>query len=156
MKQKSVGIRIAPFVVGVLCFLLPFVQVSCGGQKIASFTGVQLATGFEFNPNMGGSSNIKVVPAETRAIVALIALVLGILFSISKERIMAILATLAAGVAVGAMILLMIKWNGEFTKNTTAGVSMGYDIGFWLVGLAAVAGLVFSIMRINDKEINAQ
>ena len=44
MAHKS---KVSPalFVITTLCFLFPFVTVSCNGQKVATFSGVELATG---------------------------------------------------------------------------------------------------------------
>ncbi|MBM3243119.1 hypothetical protein FJZ31_43220, partial [Candidatus Poribacteria bacterium] len=35
----------AIFVIILICFFLPFVSASCGGQKLATLSGVQLVTG---------------------------------------------------------------------------------------------------------------
>jgi hypothetical protein len=154
MNQKSVGVRIAPFLVGILCFLLPFMQVSCGGQKIISFTGVQLVTGFEFTQPVNHKT--ERVATEPLVVVAFIALVLGLLCSLSSQRIRSIAAAMAAGVAFVAMILLKIKWDGKIGENLADGITINYEMGFWLVGLAAIAGLVLSFMRVQDKEMNNQ
>lgn len=152
MNQKSVGIRVAPFIVGILCFLLPFIQVSCAGQKIVSITGIQLVTGTQFNPQI--ANKVEVIESEPLAIAAIIAFVLGAFFSLSHQRIKSILSALAAGAALLSMILLKIRLDGKMVSTHNQAISVSYDIGFWLVCLAALAGLALSFLRIKDKELN--
>jgi hypothetical protein len=62
--------KISPILFGVtlVCFLFPFVTVSCGGQKMASFSGAQLATGTSVDePQMFGPSQKKKVDPEPLA-----------------------------------------------------------------------------------------
>jgi hypothetical protein len=49
-ESKKRTVRIAPFVLAVLCFLMPFVEISCKDEKgkvvmQQSFTGLKLALG---------------------------------------------------------------------------------------------------------------
>ena len=41
----------------ILCFFLPFVNLSCSGQTVMTLTGFQLITGSEYSePNMRGQN----------------------------------------------------------------------------------------------------
>lgn len=45
MQEHERKIRPALAIIVVICFFMPFVQLTCGGQKIATLTGFDLATG---------------------------------------------------------------------------------------------------------------
>jgi len=57
MEQKTAGIRIAPYAIAIVYFILPFVQLSCEGEKMISFTGVQLVTGTEIRGLVWGGGS---------------------------------------------------------------------------------------------------
>lgn len=43
--NRSRPIRLAPFAIAFICFLLPFVEVSCQGKTAAKLTGIEAALG---------------------------------------------------------------------------------------------------------------
>ena len=149
MIQNS-GIRIAPYLVGVVLFILPFIQVSCSGDKVLQLTGVQLVTGSEMQEPM--SEKTKKIPPEPLSVAAIIALGIGAAFCISRGRVQSILAAIAGGVALVAMIVLKTRMDAEITKQTAGmPITVEYLAGFWGVCIAALAGLILSIMRVNEK-----
>ncbi len=50
MFDRERAIRPALAGIIVLCFLLPFVTITCGGQKLAAISGVDMALGREIKP----------------------------------------------------------------------------------------------------------
>lgn len=126
----------------IVFFFLPFVRVSCAGQKVMSVTGIKLATGgsFEDPGGMGGRSVEKLEP-DPFAILALVAAVGGVVLSLAARS--AIASAILGG--AGAVFLLILK---SRLADRTAQESMGVvqvemDIGYWLamlffVGAAAV------------------
>jgi hypothetical protein len=150
--NQSTGIRIAPFAVGIMCFVLPFLQVSCSGEKVIQFTGVQLVTGSEMKDPMTGKET-KQIPSEPLAVVALVALAAGILFCLSPKGASSSAAAIAGGIALVAMLVLKTRMDAQITKEAGGmPFTIDYLIGFWGVCLAAIAGLVLSIMRVNEKK----
>jgi len=146
MNQKSTGIRIAPYIVGIVCFILPFLQVSCDGKKVMQFTGVQLVTGSEMKEPM--SETTKKIPPEPFAIIAILALVAGTVFSLSSGKGSALAAAIAGGAAALALLILKTRMDAEITKEASGmPITVDYLLGFWGACLAAIAGLVLSIMR---------
>ena len=78
MTQKS---KVSPaiFAASILCFLLPFVTLSCGGQRITSFSGVQLAIGTSVDqPQIFGPPKKQNVDPDPTAAVAGICALLGL------------------------------------------------------------------------------
>jgi hypothetical protein len=50
MQENQRTIRPALAVIVLICFFMPFVKISCGGQPIASITGLDLAIGKKIEP----------------------------------------------------------------------------------------------------------
>ena len=150
MQQKSVGIRIAPYVIGIACFILPFIQISCSGEKVMSFTGVQLVTGSEMAQPM--SDEKQKIPPEPTAIIALVALVVGVVFAIQISRGGAILSAVSGGVAVIFMIVLKTNMDAEIMKEAGGmPISADYQMGFWGVCIASAVGVILSLLRLQDS-----
>ncbi len=77
----------AIFLASILCFLLPFITVSCGGQKVGSFSGLQLATGTTVNqPQMFGPAQSEKVESEPMATIAILCAVAGLGLSFLRRR----------------------------------------------------------------------
>ena len=149
MQHKSVGVRIAPYAIGIACFILPFIQISCSGEKVVSFTGVQLVTGTEMANPMSDEKE-KMPPAPT-AIVALIALAVGLVFAIQLSREASILSAVAGGVAVISMVLLKTNMDAEIMKEAGGmGISADYQPGFWGVCIMSAGGAILALMRLQD------
>src|SRR5437899_153211 len=84
MRVRAVPISFGAIVV---CFFFTFVNISCQGQRVASLTGWQLATGTEVEqPTMFGSKQEpKKVPAEALASIALLLAVVGLVISFAGK-----------------------------------------------------------------------
>jgi hypothetical protein len=148
MLHKLVGFRIAPYAIAILCFILPFIQISCDGKKMMSFTGVQLVTGSEMKSPMTDDTE-KIPPAPT-AIIALAALVAGVVFALKLDRGSSILSSVAGGVAFISMIILKTNMDAEIMKESSGmPVTADYQIGFWSVCILALAGAILGLMRLQ-------
>jgi len=135
------------FAVVLICFLFPFVTVSCNEQTVAQVSGVDLVTGTtieapgtasvpqdtlpENAPNTDRESEI---PADGRAILAAAAAIGGLVSSLiaNKARLSAIPMALSL---LGVLMLLLIRSEVE-EKAASAGVglvgvSVNYGIGYW-------------------------
>ena len=131
VKRSSFGPGSISFLVGVLLFLLPFVDIKCGGTTIKEVKGFELATGFTIEDknskqslfgNMGVDQTISNSKSEKREpnIFALAALGLGILGFIvtllTKGR--SVIASLFGVLASVALIALMIDIKSDSKLNT--------------------------------------
>jgi hypothetical protein len=68
-----------PYGAALLCFFLPFVSLSCQGQRIHTLTGIQLVTGTEIErTGPFGEKTAQRVRPEFPAIVGLIAGIWGL------------------------------------------------------------------------------
>jgi len=144
MALKS---KVSPaiFVVATLCFLLPFVTVSCNnGQKVASFTGVELATGTTVDqPQVFGSAQKKHVDAEPLASVALLCAIAGIGLSFLGGRLA--IAPAASGI-LGALLLLLLqsKLNSDLSKEAQGMFRLDFEAGYVLALLFLIAGAAWN------------
>ena len=151
MEQKSAGIRIAPYAVAIVCFILPFMQLSCSGEKMMSLTGVQLVTGSEMKNPM--TEDTQKISPDWHAIVALIALAVGIAFCFAVGRPQSIAAGVSGIIALAVMILLKTAADAEIMKEASGfPITVEYKAGFWGVCIASLVGIVLSFMRVRTEQ----
>lgn len=133
----------AAFVLAFICFFLPFVTFSCRGQEIATFSGLQLATGttIEKHQVFGASESERVNP-EPLAVVALLAVLAGagVSFIKGKKGTMGSVALAVLGVIV--LAALKSKLDGEALRQAHGAVQVNLEVGYYmtLVFLAAAVG----------------
>lgn len=111
------------FIVGVLLFFLPFMEIKCGNNTLQQVSGFQMATGFNVKSNKPGNSllddfntnkserNISKTEKKDPNMFALIALglgVIGLLLSFAKARGVLGIGMITGLLAAVALIVLMI------------------------------------------------
>lgn len=137
------------FGIVILCFLLPFVNVSCSGQKVMSITGIQMLMGTTFQePSLFGekTKSYKAEPEPLAAIVLFIAAFgfLPLLFPALYFKIWNFILSIA-----GAALLLALKTkiDSDFARQGGgfSGLTLEYDIGFWLSFILFIVIFIISI-----------
>ncbi|HYG28605.1 MAG TPA: hypothetical protein VD887_00160 [Allosphingosinicella sp.] len=119
--------------IALLCFLLPFVTVSCAGQPLARITGLQLATG-SIQPigqngmpgaPSGGASSGAHYGLDIFALVAaiLIAVALVLTFVLARRRAALIAMILAAVAAVVLVFDVFVRIKGAATAQIREGMA---------------------------------
>ncbi|MBI1343992.1 MAG: hypothetical protein GC171_13750 [Terrimonas sp.] len=133
----------ASLIIGVLVFLMPFVNIKCGNMSFKEVTGLELATGFEIkdpgnqhsmfgdmgNSNMNMGTNKK--STKDPNLFALAALGMGILAAILsfmsfKGR--SVLTLLLGSATVVALVALMIDVKSQIRTDVPS--SSGNNNGF--------------------------
>lgn len=114
----------------VVCFFLPWVQVSCGGAHEAS-TGVDLAR--------GGDNSLWLIPA-----LMLVIILLGITRLFAMQRIVFGLVSLLSGL-VGTYLMNHERLRFADTSGLIAVRLTGW---FWLALLSAIAVTVLGALSI--------
>lgn len=123
----------AIFGIVIICFFLPFINISCSGQKIATLSGIQLVSG----TTMEGR---KINP-EPWAVVAFISSIAGLGLSFMKSRKSSILAAVSGAIGVISLLLLKAKIDNDMLKKGKGVIQVEYDLGFWLTFLLFLSAI---------------
>ncbi|MET0635597.1 MAG: hypothetical protein ABWZ25_06190 [Chitinophagaceae bacterium] len=154
------------YAVGVLMFLLPFIEIRCNSVPFAKFSGVQLATGFkieapgtnntvvgrleETSEGKGGHQNDGNVYAIVALALSLLSL--GLAFANARSGISGALIT---GILAGiSLIGLMVNIKKEVATEVTTGddgvvIGVFFTPWFYLAILAAFMGAFFCFRRLG-------
>jgi hypothetical protein len=159
------------FVFVLICFFLPFVNFSCGGQKIASFTGIQLVIGVKVNqpPSMFGEStgmpgSFGMETSKPKAskqgdkaqdsliIAAFIIAIAGFALSFLKGKNNSIVPAILGVVGIIILLIFKTKTDNEILREGGGAIQVEYVIGFWLTFLAFVLAALFNSFIFFGKE----
>ena len=149
--MEGVARKLSPaaFVLTLVCFFLPFVTFSCQGQQIASFSGIQLATGTTIEqPQMFGPPKSQKVDAEPLAILALLSVLAGAGLSFLKGKKGTVGPAALAALGIILLAALKSKVDGDALRQGGGVVQVNYEVGFYLTIvflLAAIAASVFGL-----------
>jgi hypothetical protein len=150
--MEGVARKLSPaaFVLTLVCFFLPFVTFSCQGQKIASFSGIQLATGTTIEqPQMFGPPKSQKVDAEPLAILALLSVLAGAGLSFLKRKKGAVNSAALAGLGIILLGALKSKVDGDALRQGAGAIQINYEAGFYLAIvflLAAIGASVYALL----------
>ena len=145
----------------LLCFLLPFVTVSCSGQEVVSFTGVQLVFGTTVpQAQMIGPPQMQSVDPEPLAVVSFLCCLAAFGLSFIKSRKGEIGTAALAGASFVALMMLKSTLEDEVAGKAMGALRVEYETGFWLVtllvlgagALAALAPFLFGNMAATVEE----
>jgi len=148
-NRKSIA-SILLFVGSLLCFFLPFLTVSCGGQKIFTLSGQQMATGTTFSePQPFGPPKSQKIDPNPFASVALLCAVAGVALSLVGTKLAAAGAVSGAAGAVSLGVMAS-RLDGEIQSATQgmgqANVEVGFSLTMFLM-LAATAWNIYLIIQ---------
>jgi hypothetical protein len=157
--MEGIGRKLSPaaLVLALICFFLPFVTFSCQGQKVASFSGLQLATGTTIQqPQMFGPPKSQKVGAEPLAVLALLSVLAGVGASFLRGKKG---AGSSAGLALLAVILLAAlksKLDGDALRQGAGAVQVNYEAGYYLtliLLLAAIGASVYALVAAKGMSL---
>ena len=136
----------AGYLLALIAFLLPFVEVSCNGQKVLSLTGTQLLAGTQI-PGSGGifGGPAQRIKPETSVVLAFVAGIAALVLSLLNQR----RTEIAAGICgiLGACSLLTLQ---QSIASGAPPQAMGllhvqYEPGYFLSVVASFAGAGLSL-----------
>src|SRR5580765_5288269 len=132
MAHKS---KVSPvlFVITTLCFLFPFVTVSCNGQKVVTFSGVELATGTTVEqPQVFGPPQKRHQGAQPLATVAALCALAGVGLCFLGLR-LAIAPAISGALGALSLLFLQFKLNGDLTKEARSDMfRLDWEAGYIL------------------------
>jgi hypothetical protein len=148
------------FLVIGLCFFLPFISISCSGQRLGTLSGIQLVTGDEIDideealtesfaeafgttgteaPDEGTPEEPPENDPSIWAILALAAAVLGVIVGfVTKGRARAMSSFVAALLGLVGLIGLRFDLQGDVGEAEGL-VSVDYRLGYWISALLFLA-----------------
>lgn len=141
-KRSSFGLGSISFMVGILLFLLPFVNIKCGDMTVKEVKGYELATGFSvddnktktpfgsFDSNQPANTKPEKKDPNTYALVALGLGVLGFIVSmIAKGRspLAAFIGVLTAAALIGLMIDVKKQLKLEVPGNSNNANDLNFN-----------------------------
>ncbi len=144
----------------IVCFLLPFITVSCTGQKVRTLTGLQLVTGTSVGrQNMFGEQRRQErVRPQPYAIAAFALAIAGFAASFLRRRtIRPYLTAMSAGGAL-CLLLLKTKLDQDIINSGQGLLQIDYDFGYWasfiLFVLSAAANGYLLWGSVKDPEMD--
>lgn len=131
MESKRVTVSLALIV--LICFFLPWVQVSCG-SSVDRLSGVDLAR--------DGHNALWLIP-----VLMLVVVFLVIARRWKERRMVSAIATLVAGLV---SIYLMNRERGRF-HETSGLIAVSLTAWFWLGFAAAILLVILSALRVLKR-----
>lgn len=135
--------KISPaiFIAAILCFLFPFITVSCGGQRVITLSGVQLATGTTIDqPQISGPAQKKNVDPEPLVTLAALCAIIGLVLSVASSAKAALAPAISGGLGALFLLLLRAKMDDQIAKQGQGVLQVSYEAGYTLTLLLLVAG----------------
>ena len=133
------------FGIAILCFILPWVNFSCQGQHVATFTGLQLVTGTTVQQQgMFGQRQNQKVDSEPLAVAVLLFTVLGLALSFLKSRKSSLIPSIVGVVSFILLLLLKSKIESDTIRQGQGMIQVEYAIGFWLVFILFIAAIALN------------
>ncbi len=152
-KQFSPGV----FGITLLCFFLPFINITCSGEKIASVTARELVTGSTLEPLGGSEKGMKgmemkgKIESEPLAAVLLALVVAGLVFSFLRKNVFTILAAVSAGAALVTQLMLRSKLLQDIDKEGEKLLQIEMAAGFWAILLLLLVALALNVWLVLKK-----
>lgn len=135
-NSKTRTLRLAPFFLCLICFLLPFVEVSCQGQKVAALSGLELAKGTQAEVN---GEQRKIEPETAFSVAAIFAIVAALLCLLSDETGKVMPAVLGLGGFV-ALLMGKAKIDKDLIEQGGGTIVDTWQIGFYLACALFIVG----------------
>ena len=140
----------ALFGVGLILFLLPWISISCGGQKVLTFSGTDLSIGNTIEIPESFGKVKKHTSRDWKASLAFLSAIAGLIasFVIKKERLRGYFL-MVASIFSGMMLFLMRNHlNSEILKQSGGMMTIDYHFGFWA---ATITFFGISIILLLDQ-----
>ena len=152
LSRLSKGYKVASPGAGVavLCFFLPWILVSCGGQGV-TLSGWELAAG----TTVGVGFSAQQVPGEPILFLVLLA-GLGVLalayFALQRGYLTKLDGLGPIGLGALPLLVLFIQFSGTREQAAQQGFVVEYQYGLWGVVLGYIATIVGGVMNMRDQQ----
>lgn len=139
MKKTS---KVSPALFGIiiLCFVLPFVSVSCGGTEIFQLSGMDFLKGM--------SDQGQSMDPNPLAIIALIAAVIGLCIGFSGKKAANIGSAVLGFIGFASGIALKVTFDSRVAEE---GASTSWQIGYFLMLILFGAAVIYNIVNSRNS-----
>ncbi len=152
MENGTKKFSLAIFGIVLVCFFLPFITVSCQGQKITTLTGIQLVTGTTIEqPSMFGKKQVQKVSGEPLAALVFLCAAFGLGSSFIKGKKSAIAPAAAGGIGLISLLMLKLKLDNEILREGKGMLELEYGVGFWVVLILFLIAIVLNVYLMQGK-----
>ncbi len=145
MKDNARKFSLAIFVAILVCFLMPFLDLSCGEQKIVNLTGLELITGKTIaDSSIYGVENNHTHP-HLLVILASLCSIAGFVFVYVKGKSRLISSALSL---LGFVFLLKFKilMDGNIAEKGDGMIFADWRYGFWLACVLFILASVICLV----------
>ena len=158
-SSQSSKRRIISFSYGaaMFFFLLPFLDLKCGGTPIVSYTGLDLVVGKDIpgGEMFGDVGEEREVPPNLWAIVALLASFVGLFVFVTRQNNELSTGKLVAIIGAISLIILQITIRNSSqldSEDIQGAITINFLMGYWGCFLAfAVAGILCHLVLEERK-----
>jgi FtsH-binding integral membrane protein len=131
----------------ILCFVLPFMSVSCNQQKIVTFTGIQMVFGTTLQqPQAFGPPKSQKVNGEPLAMLALLCCIVALGLCFVRNRMAEIVIAALAGVSAIAFVILKARLENQVIQQSHGILQLAAEFGFWLALLLNLATVLLAAL----------
>jgi hypothetical protein len=153
MVDKLKKFSSTPFLLCLFLFFLPFVDVSCQGQKISSLTGIQLAAGATIQQAQPfGRPKAQRIDAEPLATLTLLCVVAGGLIAFLGSKANAIIPALLSGAGASMLLLLKAKLDNDALAHGQGLLQVEYEPAYWLCFLVLLIACGLNAYIFSNRE----
>lgn len=149
--QNTQTIRLAPFVLAGLCFLLPFLRISCRDDRDirpVSLTGIQLVTGTEIRlKGLFGQVEKYKVPSQPWVLGALLCTVAAGLLCLLKGAADGISPAFASAAGLFCMLVAKQQFEAKVLKEGEDALTVEYGPGFIGVSILLLVGAAICVYQ---------
>jgi len=141
------------FAVLLISFLLPFVEISCGTQRLKTITGVQMITGFKIeNPAINAKKpQTKKVKGEPLTRVTFALAILGFVLSFLKGFLIPKILSITGLAGTVVMFFLKTKIDQKVAETGAGLLAIDYRIGFWVILVLFVVIFIVNLIPERGK-----
>ena len=139
--EKNKKISVSLFIILLMCFILPFVMISCQAQEIVTLSGFELATGKDLSDITGDDDRI---PPNPLIIITLLVITASTGYCFMTDKVNSLI--LAVMSAASFILLLIFKsiFTQRLMEETSGMLNIQYKFGFWAATLISAVAAAYN------------
>ena len=126
--------------VALLCFFLPFAEITCDGNRIGTVSGLELVTG---GANVGDSRRAEPSPPAILAFLSIVVTLALAIFLMRNPRAIAV----SAGISLFLTILILPILSLQISSESHDMAHLRWLPGYWVTLLCVAACFASALVR---------